>query len=215
METRSLPVGRGAIVGVVVGLLILAAGAIGLATRWSRGEVERRAIDSSTIVLLGDSITEGGDWSTLLPDHPIANQGYAGFTTPELRPVAEDVARRSPAAVLILAGTNDIRDGHPPSWTVTELGAILDLFEDRAPGTTVVIQTVLPRSDAPAAVEALNEALAELAAARDVALLDLHPSFDDGTGALRPSDTTDGLHLTERGYRRWAGQLSDALANLI
>ena len=186
--------------------------AIGLAVvRSERSGTERAPIDDRSVVLLGDSITEFGDWQRLLPGRATVNQGHAGFTTAQLVPVAEEVADRRPRTVLILTGTNDIRDGHPPSWTIEHLEQILAAFEERSPATALVIQTVLPRSDAPAEVRAVNAALANLAARRDLALLDLHPVFDDGTGGLRDEETTDGIHLSGQGYERWATRLASFL----
>lgn len=182
---------------------LVAAGLAAWAWRHDDG-VERASIGPTTVVLLGDSLTQMGDWSALLPRLDTANRGYSGYTTAELVPVAERVAREGPAAVLVLTGTNDIRDGLPPATTVTHLGEILDHFRRLSPDTTVVVQTILPRADATAAVAAANEAIGELVAARGVALLDLHPVFDDGAGGLRSSETTDGIHLSAAGYDRWA-----------
>ena len=153
--------------------------------------------------MLGDSITSQGDWASLVGD-AVVNRGFPGYTTEQLVPVAREVAAAHPRIVFVLAGTNDIRDGHPPSWTVQHLDAILSAFETESPRTRVVVQSILPRADAAAAVVAANGAIMHLATQRHVEFLDLHPEFDDGAGALRPSDTSDGIHLTPAGYLRWA-----------
>ena len=127
---------------------------------------------------------------------------------------AEDIASHGPRAVFILTGTNDIRDGHPPSWTVDRLGEILDRLRQGAPDSVVVLQTILPRSDARDAVRAANLAIRELASERGVQVLDLYAAFDDGTGALRAAETTDGVHLAPAGYRRWAALLEPTLQAL-
>ena len=116
--------------------------------------------------------------------------------------------------MFILTGTNDIRDGHPPSWTVERLGEILDRLRRGTPDSVVVLQTILPRSDARDAVRAANLAIRELASERGVQVLDLYAAFDDGTGALRAAETTDGVHLAPAGYRRWVAQLEQALQAL-
>ncbi len=160
-------------------------------------------IHSNSIVMLGDSITEQADWSSLV-DVSVVNRGFSGYTTAQLVPVAREVAAAGPRIVFVLTGTNDIRDGQPPSWTVRHLGAILSALATQSPTTRVVVQSVLPRSDAPAAVDAVNAEIARLADERDVEFLDLHAPFDDGAGGLRPADTTDGIHLSPVAYTRWA-----------
>ncbi len=195
-------------------MVVLAAGVL-LAIRLRQGhtETQRDPVTTSSIVLLGDSLTEGGDWARLLPDHGVANRGFSGFTSEEILDPAADVAASRPRAVLVMIGTNDIRDGRPPSWTVEHLDRMLDRFACESPDSTVVLQTVLPRSDAVAEVRALNQAIVELASSRSTPLLDVHPHFDDGTGGLRDGETTDGVHLTEAGYVRWAAILDGFIDN--
>jgi lysophospholipase L1-like esterase len=200
----------------VAGAAALTGGAALLLDRRSDdGPGGESAITDVSIVMLGDSITAQGDWSELLPELPIVNRGRSGFTTQQLVSVAGEVASRQPRAVVILTGTNDIRDGHDAAWTGGYLTAILDAFRGTAPGTQVVLQTVLPRGDAPDAVRQANAAIAKLAADRDLLLVDLNHHFDDGRGALRATDTTDGIHLTPAGYARWAALLQSDLASLV
>jgi lysophospholipase L1-like esterase len=126
----------------------------------------------------------------------------------------EEIASRRPRSVFILTGTNDIRDGHPPSWTVDRLGELIDRLRRRSPDTVVVVQTILPRSDARQAVRDANSAIRQLASERELELLDLYAVFDDGTGALRARETTDGVHLAAAGYQRWAAELDAVLRAL-
>jgi lysophospholipase L1-like esterase len=94
------------------------------------------------------------------------------------------------------------------------LGAIIDRLRRSAPDSQIVLQTILPRSDARDAVRASNVAILELASERDLQVLDLYAAFDDGTGALRTRETTDGIHLAAAGYQRWAAELEHALQEL-
>ena len=173
----------------------------------------RRPIDGDSTVMLGDSITAGGDWDELVEGQALVNEGYAGYTTAELLPVAADVAADRPDTVFVLTGTNDVRDGLPPAATVDGLAAIVDVFAETSPGTRIVIQTVLPRAETASEIVATNEAILVFAAERGLELLDLHPEFDDGSGGLRDAETTDGWHLSDVGYERWALLLGTRLAS--
>ncbi len=194
----------GAVVASIAGLVVVSM----LRTSGSSNRIAR-----DSIVMLGDSITAEADWSRLLPDQPLVNEGHPGFTTEQLVMVAERVAAADPAAVIVLTGTNDIRDGHPPAWTREHLEQLIDRLENGS-NATIVIQTILPRADAPAAVQQANAEIVDLAARRGLRLLDLHETFDDGTGALRDHETYDGLHLTVDGYERWANELRPVLQDL-
>ena len=172
---------------------------------------ERGPIDGSTVVMLGDSITEQGRWLDLLPEFPVANRGFDGFTTQQLVDIADDLAQRCPRVVFVQAGTNDIRDARPPEWTRTHLAEILDRFESCSAETEVVMHTIPPRADAVARVAATNAAIIDLASSRGTRLIDLHRLLDDGAGGLRPNDTTDQVHLSEQGYGVWADEIRSVL----
>ena len=61
------------------------------------------------VVFLGDSITDGWRLANSFPDKPYVNRGISGQTTPQmLVRFYPDVIELKPAAVIILAGTNDI-----------------------------------------------------------------------------------------------------------
>jgi lysophospholipase L1-like esterase len=197
------------IAAVVAASIVIATAVVALVRR-NGGQSD--TAQPGSVVLLGDSITAGGDWARLLPDATIANYGRPGFTTEQLVPVAAEVASRTPRAVFVLTGTNDIRDGRPAEWSAGNLRELLDRLATAA-GTTVVVQTVLPRGDRPDEVEAINQAIVETATEAGVAVVDLHPDFDDGNGALRPEETTDGIHLSAAGYERWAGILEPLVAD--
>ena len=202
---RGVLSGAAIVVAVVLLIALLAA---------RRTGTNRGPIDTESIVMLGDSITEQGEWNSLLPGLPIVNQGHSGFTTEELRPIADSVGDARPRAVFVLTGTNDIRDGRPPEWTAVQLGLMLDALDRRSPETITVVQTVLPRAGRPAAVEATNAAVRAVAADRGVQILDLHGAFDDGRGGLRSDETTDGVHLSASGYQQWAMVLAPLIDNL-
>lgn len=198
-------------------MLVAAAGLAAVGGWWfveARGRsdpVTRTAIGPDSIVMLGDSITAGTDWSARFPDTAIANEGHPGFTTRQLVPVARAVAEHEPALVLVLTGTNDVRDGLPPADTVEALTELLDELARRSPSTRVVLQTILPRAETAEAIVATNRAISDLAMDRGLELVDLHAAFDDGSGGLRPDETIDGWHLSTRGYDRWEALLAAVL----
>lgn len=198
--------------GIVGALVASVVGVVAVALLRTSASSPRITHDS--IVMLGDSITAEADWSNLLPGHLLVNEGHSGYTTAQLVTVAERIATADPAAVFVLTGTNDIRDGHPASWTRRQLELLIDGIEKRSTAT-IVIQTVLPRADAPTDVQRVNDEIRDIARLRGLRLLDLAEAFDDGTGALRDGETYDGLHLTTEGYERWANELRPVLQDLV
>lgn len=184
-----------------------------VAVSMMRSSQDTNRIEDDSIVMLGDSITAGADWSRLIPARSLVNEGHPGFTTEQLIAVAERVAESDPAAVVVLTGTNDIRDGMPSDWTRRHLEQLIELIENDS-GATIVLQTVLPRADASAEVQQVNVEIRDLAARRGLVLLDLYKAFDDGTGALRSRESYDGIHLSAEGYERWVNELEPVLNDL-
>lgn len=186
-----------AIVAVVAGMGFAA---------WRGGTEADESVEEGTqrIVMLGDSITEQGDWFAMFPDRTIVNAGFSGYTSEQLVPLVRDVVDAESDAVFVLAGTNDVFNGRPPEWTVEQLDRLITEVETTAPEARIVIQTVLPAEERSAEVVATNAAIRSVAAARGLEVLDLYPAFDDGNGALRGAETYDGVHLTTIGYDRWA-----------
>ena len=70
-------------------------------------------------MFLGDSITDGWRLAQSFPDKPYVNRGIGGQTTPQmLVRMYPDVIDLKPAALIILAGTNDISHNTGPE-TIT------------------------------------------------------------------------------------------------
>jgi acyl-CoA thioesterase-1 len=101
------------------------------------------------VVFLGDSITDGWKLAQYFPGKPWVNRGISGQTTPQmLVRVFPDVIALKPAALLVLAGTNDIAGNTGPSTlTMIEdnLQAITELAQ--AHGIKVILCSLTPVSD--------------------------------------------------------------------
>lgn len=180
----------------------------------ARADRDDSADAAERIVMLGDSLTEAGNWNERFPDRDVVNGGFSGYTTDQLVPLARDAVRAQPGAVFVLTGTNDVYQGRAPSWTTDRLGELVTAIETESPGTRIVIQTVLPSVELGPAVAATNEAIRRFAADRRLDVLDLYPEFDDGFGALHDDETYDGVHLTSLGYERWATLLRSEFERL-
>lgn len=169
------------------------------------------------VVFYGDSITDGwahSDGSVFFPGKPYVNRGISGQTTPQmLVRFRQDVIDLHPAAVVILAGTNDIA-GNTGVSTLTmienNLRGMTELAE--ANHIKVILASVLPVSDYPwrrglqpaDKVRALNAWLKQYAAASEAVYLDYYSALVNAQGGLDPDLASDGVHPTPAGYARMA-----------
>lgn len=167
----------------------------------------------SRVVFFGDSITEG--WGQVagrvfFPGKPYVNRGISGQTTAQmLIRFRQDVIDLRPAAVVILAGTNDIA-GNTGLSTLPmiedNLRSMVELAQ--ANHVRVILASVLPVSDYPwrrglqpaAKVRSLNAWIKAYANERGATYLDYHAALSNAQGGIDPRFAHDGVHPTPAGY---------------
>jgi lysophospholipase L1-like esterase len=178
------------------------------------------AVHRGGIVMLGNSITEFGDWKRLFGDSGVVNRGIAGDNTFGMLERLSDVIARRPAKVFIEAGINDIRQGVPVGMIVGNIMSMVQYLRVKSPKTRVYVVSVLPTNDR--AREEYPEVAGKNAAVREVdgrlrqagwrgmgtgsgsagfVYIDLAGRVTDGAGNLDERYAKpDGLHLNEAGY---------------
>jgi len=175
-----------------------------------RGGEEEEA-PRAGIVMLGDSLTAGGDWKVLLDRPDVANHGIPGDTVRGVIARVPEVVALRPEVVVVMIGINDLLSGRAVDEVAAEHA---ELIRQLAPRARVIVQTLLPVRDVPVgrhAIAVLNEKLVAACAANACELVDIGRAMTGPDGKLAAELTTDGLHLTEAGYRRWRDVLGPRL----
>jgi lysophospholipase L1-like esterase len=181
--------------------------------RTANGDMAPPQAGEQRVVFMGNSITEG--WAryfpTQFPGQPYVGRGISGQTTAQmLLRFRQDVVALQPAAVVILAGTNDIAGNTGPAtlpMIQDNLAAMTELAQ--ANGIRVVLCAVLPVFDYPwkpglepaPKILALNAWLRTYSAQRGATFVDLHTPMADARQGLRAEYGSDGVHPNEAGYR--------------
>lgn len=179
------------------------------------------------VVFLGDSITDGWDLAKYFPGKPYVNRGIGGQTTPQmLVRLYPDVIRLHPAAVLILAGTNDIAGNTGPEtleMVEDNFRAMGDLAASH--GVKVVLCLLTPVSDytkakqtdrrPPADIVSLNHWLESYAPDLHAEIADYYTALVDEKGMLREGYSNDGLHPNEQGYELMAPVAAAAIERAL
>jgi len=70
-------------------------------------------VDSADIVLLGNSLTNGGEWDELLGMPNAVNRGISGDTTEGIADRLGSITRGKPAKIFLMAGVNDVSHDIP------------------------------------------------------------------------------------------------------
>ncbi|NEP00244.1 MAG: G-D-S-L family lipolytic protein [Symploca sp. SIO2E9] len=168
----------------------------------------------SAIIFLGDSLTDGCEWSELFPGKIIKNRGISGDRTDGVLNRIDEIVRAKPRKILIMVGINDLVQGKNLVTVINNYKLILEKFQYQLPDTEVVIQSVLP-INSPRAWEtkqikfnnskviAMNTKLQGLAEEFSFEYIDLFSSFVDADNQLDLRYTLDGVHLNGEGYLHW------------
>jgi lysophospholipase L1-like esterase len=171
--------------------------------------------DGETVVLLGDSITAGGDWDRRLPGERTVNLGIGGDTTDGVLARLDEVVDLAPDVIVLLIGTNDFGN-HRKSveHVVRNVETILVQLRRDLPGVRLLLVSVLPRgAEYAAKITETNRHLRQFVATCHAQYLDMWPVLAEGD-ALAARYTDDDLHLTDEGYQAYTSELVPALERL-
>lgn len=193
------------------------------------------------VYFLGDSITRR--WGTSDPQYRdlyaswrrnfygwnAADFGWGSDTTWNIlwRIRNGELEGVNPRIIVLLAGTNDLRDLPHPGQTSDEaaqsvtagVGAIVRACQAQAPRATLVLTGLAPRGDRPELrpiIERINAGVAALADGRAIRFVDLYARLTDSSGAPLPGMlASDGLHFSVSAYQAWADALRPILREIL
>ena len=179
-----------------------------------RSLFEQLPVTSKDIVFLGNSITDGGEWSELLGNPRVKNRGISGDRTGWMLDRLDPIVGGKPRKRFLMIGTNDLAADVPVGTVVENIRRIVERFRSESPRTQIYVQSVFPVNDAfkkfaakhgrhDADIVAVNEALQALCAEKGIVYIDLWSLLADANGKLRADVTNDGLHLMGVGYLIW------------
>ena len=187
------------------------------------------APDVERVVFFGDSITDAWGRSPttgmFFPGKPYVNRGISGQTTPQmLVRFQQDVVHLHPAAVVILAGTNDIAGNTGPSTQQMIEDNYTSMAEiAKQNGIKVVFASILPAFAYPwkpeiqpvERIRELNKWLQDFCSRNGYVYLDYYSSMADAKGAMLPGLSSDGVHPTAKGYEVMAPLAEHAIAQAL
>ncbi len=197
----------------------------------SRYQAENKAITGDStgrVVFFGDSITDawGRKLGSFFPGKPYVNRGISGQTTPQMVVrFRQDVINLHPAAVVILAGTNDIAGNtgpETPEQIQDNFRSMIDLAKSN--GIRVIIASILPAAKYPwkpeagspaLKIQSMNSWLAGYCINHGATWLDYYTAMADDNGGMKPALTLDGVHPNAAGYEVMAPLAQAAIDKTI
>lgn len=157
----------------------------------------------------------------------IANLGVNGYTSRDVIDVElPQLSSLQPEFITILIGVNDVVQGVPAETYRMNVVQILDDLVGRVGAARILVVTTPDYTVTPsganygdpvhqaAGIRENNSILATLAAARGIAVVDIH-DFSLGAGTDRSLVASDGLHPSGAQYTRWVARMLPVVAGLI
>lgn len=165
------------------------------------------------IIMLGNSITNGGNWSELLENNSVINRGISGDNTFGVLNRLDEIVSSQPEKIFILIGINDISRETPVDVILNNYRRIVSKIQRESPETRIYVQSLFPTNNEfdhfPRAqnkddeIRAVNIGIEKIAGEYGLTFIDLYPHFLDEEGKLSKEYTNDGLHLMGKGYLKW------------
>ncbi len=184
-------------------------------------------VTSGDIVFLGNSLTEGGQWSEYFGRKgnvpvsgggAIRNRGIVGDDAPGIYDRLNQILPGKPAKIFLLAGVNDISHNISADSVLVLIDRVIERIRRESPDTGLYLQSLLPINERKnryktmtgksEVIREINTGLKEIAKRYGIKFINLYPYFTEkSTGQMKPSLTGDGLHINPEGYAIWAKRI--------
>ncbi len=177
-------------------------------------------MQKGSIVFLGDSITEYGQWEELLQNPKVKNRGIAGDTTWGLLRRLSTITSTQPQAIFLMIGVNDFLFTDK-SEIIENYTNIVQQIKTETPNSQLFIQSVLPINTNVKntvfnnkEIKLLNQSLQQLAQKEGLIYIDIHQLLANEKGALAANFTADGVHINGAAYTIWKDTVSPYITAL-
>lgn len=161
-------------------------------------------------ILLGDSLSHWFPPGILPKDATWLNQGISRDKTFQTINRLEPLKGMQADNLYVMLGTNDIRYGSSDTDILNNIRSIIREAKDSNIASNITVQSILPTrlaSMPTSRIRSLNNQIKEIANEEQVKYLDVFGTMLDENDILKKEYSTDGIHLTQRGYTQWANSL--------
>jgi lysophospholipase L1-like esterase len=174
---------------------------------------ETLKVDSTNIVFLGNSLTDGCEWHELLGMPNVINRGISGDIVEGIYDRLQPVLDGHPAKIFLMIGVNDISHDLTADSIASSIIDLAARIRRESPSTRLYVQSLLPFNNSferykrlygkEQVARDINSQLRPAIEALGATWVELYDSFADQDGNLRSDLTNDGLHLLGAGYLLW------------
>lgn len=178
-------------------------------------------VDSTDIVMLGNSLTNGCEWHELLGLPNVKNRGITGDIVDGVANRLCSIINGKPAKIFLMIGVNDISHDLSADSIAEAYLALIDAIRTQLPQTRLYVQSCLPFNNSfgkysrlqgkEQVARDINALVSAQASQMGFTWINLYDVFADEEGRLKSNLTNDGLHLLAPGYLLWRDCLAPYL----
>lgn len=186
--------------------------------------LERAGKGNIDLLFLGDSITQGWHdnavWKRFYGPRNAANFGIGGDRTEHVlwRVQNGELEGIAPKVIVLMIGTNNASSASADEIALG-VETIVKELRQRAPEARILLLGVFPRGARPNPtrdkLKKVNERIARLDDGKTLRFLDIGKVFVNDDGTITKDIMPDYLHLTLKGYRRWADAMEPTLWSML
>jgi len=177
---------------------------------------------NNNIYFLGDSLTDGCEWSELYSNPKIKNRGINGDTTSGVLNRINQITQTQPKKIFIMIGINDLLNNIENNKILENYQKIITNIRSNSPHTKIYIESILPlnfeldKTNRPINnqnISDFNKSLENLADNSNIFYIDLYSKFLNSSNQLDEKYTLDGIHLNGQSYLIWKNEISKYINN--
>lgn len=164
--------------------------------------------DTTDIVFLGTSLTQGFPLQEIFENHKLKNRGIGGNLSSDILGRLPEVTDGQPKKIFIEVGSNDLGKGIVIDSIFTNLKKIIYQIKSKTPRSEIYVQTVLPfgNDDMIKNIEAYNDLVRLYCSSNQITFIDIYSGFIKNH-KMNPALTTDGTHINANGYFIWKSKI--------
>ena len=186
--------------------------------------------EKAGLVFIGDSITEGWTdvaprvWDIAFKEYRPLSLGIGGDQTQNVlwRMDQGELIGLNPKVIVLLIGVNNIWwGGFSPAETAQGIATVVARTHQNLPESHIIVHGLFPAGRRPddelrVRIHATNRLIKTLLVDQKAAsFLEIGQVFLEHDGSIDQTIMHDFLHLTEKGYARWAAALRESLREKI
>lgn len=178
-------------------------------------ELQTLPIDSTDIVFVGNSITEGFPVNEVFHSIHVKNRGIGFNQSKHVLGRIDGIMAGKPKKLFLEIGVNDLLQSVPVDTLYRNYRQIIRKIQTGSPDTKLFVQSIFPvgktYENLNPLIIAFNGRLKKYCDSLAIPFLDIHSRLASH-GRLDPPNTMDDLHLTGVGYQIWKNAI-DSLVN--